>query len=117
MARPYERRAALNPTTPTTEEAPMKIQFTSITLHKTMPRLDAGVGQATQTTTFFDAAKAGVAIELDTGTGLVRIAKGYDCAYIPLAGVERFGPTLEDAKAFADAKAKDTAARALAEVQ
>lgn len=123
MASRAERRAALqrDPTGADaaafalTEETPMKIQFASVTLHKTMPRLDAGKGQATATTTFFDAEKAGVSIELDTAAQLVRIAKGYDCRYVPLAGVEWFGPTLDDAKAFAGEKAKDAAARAKAE--
>ena len=86
----------------------MIIKFTSVTLHKVMPRLDSGVGQATQTTTFFDTLKAGVTVELDTGSGLVRIAKGGATAYVSLSGVERFGPTLEDAAAFAKARATVT---------
>jgi hypothetical protein len=100
---------------PTPENAPMKIRFVSVTLHKTMPRLDGGKGQATQDTTFFDVAKAGVTVELDTATQLVRIAKNHSCAYVPLSGVERFGATVEDALGFDDAKAKEAAARAAVE--
>ena len=90
--RPYQAPTA-------SEDTAMKIQFSSVTLHKTVPRLDAGMGQATQETTFFDVLRAKVAIEYDTATQLVRISKGHACVYIPVAGVERFGPTVEEVAA------------------
>ena len=76
----------------------MKIQFTSVHLHKTIPRLDAGKGQATQSTTHFTI-ETGHIIELDTASGVVRIAKGTAVANIPREGVERFGPTVAEAAA------------------
>ena len=112
MSRRYPRTPWSPPAPVTTadpEDDPMpKIQFTSVTLHKTVPRLDAGMGQATQDTTFFDVKRAGVTIEYDPSTQLVTLSKGTACVSIPLAGVERFGPTIEQA-AVAD---KAAAARA-----
>ena len=91
---------------PTEDPDPMPIiRFASVTLHKTVPRLDAGKGQATQETTFFDEAKAGVTIAYDSATGLVRLSKGDQAVYIPREGVQRFGPTLEDAALEAKARA------------
>ena len=84
------------------------ISFASVTLHKALPRLDAGIGQATQSTTFFQA-MAGLSIELDTASGLVRLSKGSVRRYIPREGVEFFGPTLDDA--IAESKARETEAR------
>ena len=86
------------------KEPTMKIQFTSVMLKETAPRLDGGRGQATQDTTFFDAAKAGVVIEYDTATSLVRISKGTACFHVPIGEVKRFGPTLGEAVADAQAR-------------
>ena len=120
MASRAERRAALamprlitaderlRITTPPEEDPMPTIRFANITLHKSLPRLDAGIGQATQSTTFFQA-MAGLSIELDTATGLVRLSKGAVCRYIPREGVEFFGPTLDDA--IAEAKARDAETR------
>lgn len=100
---------------PDTEDDTMaaKIQFTSVTLHKEVPRLDAGKGRATHSTTFFDE-RAGVGIEYDPATCLVRISKGPAAVYVPREGVERFGPTVADAKAEADARAAMLAEQAAA---
>lgn len=110
-------RAMSELVTDTDHEDPMPIKFTSVTLHKTVPRLDSGKGQATQATTFFDD-RAGVAIEYDPATCLVRISKGDVAVYIPREGVERFGPTVEDAKREAESRAalarKQAEANALA---
>lgn len=96
-----------------TEEDPMKILFTSVDLHKALPRLDAGKGQATQDTTRHHV-NHGVIIEYDTATQLVRLSKGTAVAYVPLAGVERFGPTLDDAALHAVAQAQIAEAKRLA---
>ena len=80
----------------------MIIKYESVLLHKALPRLDAGKGQASHSTQLFNV-KEGVTIELDTASGMVRIAKGTATAHIPREGVERFGPTLEEAAIHAKA--------------
>ncbi len=122
MARPSERRAALERLTgaqrtdddTTTEQPSMKLSFVSIDLHKALPRLDSGRGQATQDTTRFNVAQQGVTIEFDTATQLVRLSKGTACHYVPLHGVERFGMTVEDSAIHAKAQADIAAAKAKA---
>ncbi len=119
MARPSERRAALERFTstqraavvdisaePTEDETPMKIQSVSVDLHKALPRLDAGRGQATQDTTRFNVSTQGVGIEFDTATQLVRISKGTAYHDVPIHGVERLGMTLEGAAIHAKAQAQ-----------
>ena len=104
--------AGANPA-PSTNGDSMKILFQSVDLHKALPRLDAGRGQATQDTTRFNVLH-GVSIEFDTATQLVRIAKATACHYVPIHGVERFGPTLADAELDAKAKAEVAEAKRLA---
>lgn len=81
------------------EESTMIIKFESVLLHKAVARLDAGKGQASHSTQAFNTKDHGVTIELDTASGLVRIAKGTATVHVPREGVERFGPTLEEAAA------------------
>lgn len=105
------------------EPMPTKIQYTSVRFHKTIPRLDAGKGQATQDTTDFQS-KNGIVIELDVTTSMVTISKGTACVNVPREGVERFGPTLTQAATHeaalravaAETAAKNAAAQAEAEV-
>ena len=74
-----------------TEEPGMKIQFASVQLREEIPRLASDKGLASSTTSFFDTARSGVTIELDTATSLVRLSKGAVAIHIPLHGVRSFG--------------------------
>ena len=98
-----------------TETMPI-IRFASVTLHKALPRLDAGKGQATQSTTFFQAL-GDLTIGYDATTALVQLRKGDVCRYVPREGVEFFGPTVDDAVLEAKGRADEARRRVEANAQ
>ncbi len=81
----------------------MKIQFTSVTLDKEIPRF-GDKGLASSSSTYFKASD-GVTIELDTATGIVRLQKGDVERNIPREKIAEFGKIIVPTAAV-----KDTAA-------
>lgn len=116
MARPSERRAALVQREGLLEPrsvaiAPgiyhfdgdnagdsMKIQFVSVHLDNTIPRLPGGnKGLAASETSFFDVTRTpGVTIELDTASQLVRLSNEQGECFVPISKVTRFGAVMEN---------------------
>jgi hypothetical protein len=66
-------------------------RFTWILLLEPITRFGSHFGLAASDTARFSV-EAGNTIELDPSTGLVRISKGADHAYVPLSRVKLFGP-------------------------
>ncbi len=70
----------------------MKIQFQCVFLDREIPRFANGTkGLSNSSTTFFDVAKAGVHIEFDTATQLVRLSRDGVSIHIPVCKIDRFG--------------------------
>lgn len=97
MSTKHERRAAYAAARATEpgEEPTMKIQFAHVTFAEEVSRLASEKGFASSTTAFFDAAKAGVTIELDTATGLVRLSKGALALHFPLSRIKQLGEVVK----------------------
>jgi hypothetical protein len=73
----------------------MKILFDSVFLDREIPRFANGTkGLSNSSTTFFDVSKAGVVIEFDTATQLVRISRDEVSIHIPVSKIDRFGAVI-----------------------
>lgn len=79
---------------------PMKIQFQSVYLDESIPRLPGGnKGLAASETSFFDVSKTpGISIELDCASGLVCLSNDQGRCFVPREKVKRFGDVLSPPK-------------------